>query len=562
MHSTVKINMNGLIAIFGRFHNIRTRLTPGNGHPSEELHSLRLRRMNYLIRLSILAFLLTLGRPESFGLRSLPADHGILITGGTVIDGTGSPGRSADVRISGDRITSIGHLKPQTGERVIGARGRVVAPGFIDTHSHADSRILELPEAETAVRQGITTAIGGQDGDAPLPLDDFFSKLKSSRSAINFAMFAGHGSIRSRIMGDDFKRAATKAEIERMSALLDEEMKAGALGLSSGLEYDPGHYATTEELIDLAKVAAKHGGIYISHVRNEDNEAFDAFLELIRIAREAHIPAQISHIKLGSFAVWGKANEVLEMMSGAAKRGLDISADVYPYLYWQSTITVLNPSRVWSDRSAWEKGLADIGGPEHVLLSRYQPNPSWEGKTLKQLANREKSDPISIIQRIVRSTRETNGKEKESVIVTAMSEEDLKAFIAAPRIMFCTDEGLKPTHPRGAGSFPRILGKYVREQHILSLESAIRKMTSLPAHRMGFRDRGELKAGMAADMVIFDANAVGDAATVAIPAAKPIGITHVIVNGKVVLDGGRVTGARPGAIIRRIGRISRLKDYL
>ncbi len=471
----------------------------------------------------------------------------LLIAGGTVVDGTGARGRRADVRITGDVITEIGSLAPKQGERVIDARGRVVAPGFIDTHSHADGGLLETPDAETQIRQGITTAIVGQDGGSRVPLAQFFDEIRAKRAALNIASFVGHGAIRRQVLGANYKRAATPQEVLRMRALVGQEMRAGALGLSTGLEYDPGLYATTEEVIACAKVAATYGGSYISHVRDEENEAVESFREVIRIAEAARLPAQISHIKLGSAPVWGKASEVVRLMDEARGRGLGITADVYPYTYWQSTITVIIPTRNWDDRAAWERGLAEIGGPANVLLTTYTPDPAWQGKTIARIADAANKDAVTILQEIVIKTRGDRAARRECVVVTAMREEDLKRFIAAPRIMFCTDGGLRGSHPRGAGSYPRILGRYVREQRVIPLEEAVRKMTSLPAQTMGLSDRGVLRPGRKADIVLFDPATIKDAATTANPTAAPVGLSHVLVNGVPVLDAGKMTGARPGA---------------
>jgi N-acyl-D-amino-acid deacylase len=410
-----------------------------------------------------------------------------------------------------------------------------------------------MPEAETQIRQGITTSVVGQDGGSQFPLETFFQEVTRKRVALNIASFVGHGAIRNRVTGADFKRPVTPEELEKMCALVEQEMQAGALGLSSGLEYDPGFYSTTEELVALSKVAAKHGGIYISHLRDEGNGALESVRELIRIAEEARIPAQISHIKLGTANVWGKAKEVLKMMEDANRRGLAISADVYPYLYWQSTITVLTLSRDWENRAVWEQALAEVGGASHVLLSNYTPDPAWAGKTLAEIAESVRKDPIAVIQEIVRKTHGPGVKERESVVVTAMTEGDLRAFLSAKRIMFCSDGGLRGSHPRGAGTYPRILGHYVREQRVLKLEEAIRKMTSLPARRMGFSDRGLLKPGMKADVVLFDPKTILDMATTKSPTAPPIGVSSVLVNGVPVLDGDKITGARPGRALRRKG---------
>lgn len=474
----------------------------------------------------------------------------ILLKNGILVDGTGARPRRADVLIVGDRIAKVAPNLRERSDVAIDAGGKVVAPGFIDTHSHADGGILEDPDAETQIRQGITTSIVGQDGGSNLPLADWFEKLQKKPVALNLASFVGHGTVRGQAMGKDYKRNATPAEVRKMAALVTQEMKAGALGLSSGLEYDPGLYSDISEVIALARAASRFGGIYISHVRDEENEALTSFKELIRIAKEGHLPAQISHIKLGSSPVWGKTREVFQLMDDARKHGLDITADVYPYAYWQSSIVVIIPTREWGNRALWETGLKEIGGAGNVLLSRYEPDPSWQGKTLAEISRLTGKDPVTVIQEIV---SKTHGEKPagESVVVTAMRERDLRAFIAHPRIMFCTDGGLRGTHPRGAGSYPRVLGKYVREEKVLSLEEAVRKMTSLPAWRMGLRDRGALKPGMKADVVLFDPKTIHDTATPKDPRAAPVGLTDVLVNGVPVLLDGKHTGAHPGQVLRR-----------
>ena len=480
-----------------------------------------------------------------------PNSASILITGGTVIDGTGAKRRKADVRIVGGKIVAVGRLKAKVGERIVSADGLIVAPGFIDAHSHADGGLLEDPDAETQIRQGITTSIVGQDGDSHFPLKTWFDAVAAKGVALNIASFVGHGAVRGQAMGADFNKPATPEQIARMKELTAQEMESGAVGLSSGLEYVPGRYSNTAELIACAQAAGKYGGIYISHVRNEDNQALESFRELIRIADEGHLPAQISHIKLGSASVWGKSKDVLKMMADARKRGLDITADVYPYLYWQSTIVVLIATEEWDDRAQWTKGLADVGGADHVLLSAYTPKPEWAGKTIAQIAAETQSDAVTIIQEIVKNTHGPGATGKEGVIVTAMSEPDLETFIASPFIMFCSDGGLHGTHPRGAGSFPRVLARYARERNTITLEAAIHKMTGLTAKRMGLRDRGILAPGKAADIVLFDAAKIQDTATTAQPTSPPLGIPAVFVNGVPVVENGQITGAHPGVILKR-----------
>jgi len=478
-----------------------------------------------------------------------PVSESLLIHNGTLIDGTGAKRRSASVRISGDTIVEIGRLTPKPNERVIEAKGLVIAPGFVDAHSHADGGLLDTPEAETQVRQGITTAIVGQDGGSNFPLSDWFAKVEQKRITLNVASFVGHGTVREQIIGRTEKRLATSDDLVKMAALVAQEMQSGALGLSSGLEYVPGRYGDTAELIACAKAAAVHRGIYISHVRNEDNEAFAAFEELITVAKEAQIPAQISHIKLGSASVWGKSGVAIKLMADAAKSGLDISADVYPYTFWQSTIRVLIATENFADRKQWTEGIAAVGGAQNVRLTVFSPDKSWEGKTLAELAKLTGKDPITLAQEIV--ARSQDASAQQSVVVTAMLDKDLDRFIRSPLVMFCSDGSLRGTHPRGAGSFPRILGEYVRKRRVLSLEAAVRKMSSLPAQRFGLLERGILAVGKKADVVLFDPKTVSDTATVAQPTAPPIGIATVIVNGISVLENGKLTGAYSGRVLRR-----------
>jgi N-acyl-D-amino-acid deacylase len=508
-----------------------------------------------LTRWLLPALLLAGAGSVAYRIAAAPAQQpaSLLIMGGTVIDGTGGKAYRADVRVVGEKIAAIGKLTPEAGERTIDARNLVVTPGFIDTHSHADGGLLDDPDAETQIRQGITTSVVGQDGSSHLPLRDWFAQVEAKHVAINIASFVGHGTVRNAATGKDYKRHVTPEELTRMEALVDQEMQAGGLGLSTGLEYDPGFYSDTDELIALTKVAAKHGGMYISHVRDEGDKAIESFQELIRIGEQAGCPAQISHIKLDTSPSWGKAGEVLKMMDEANQRGVQISADVYPYPFWQSTITVLIPTRDWSDRQAWKKGLEEVGGPEHVLLTSYSPDKAWQGKTIAAIAQMTGTDPITVIQTVVAKTHGPGATGGESVVVTAMTDPDLKRFIASPRIMFCTDGSLHGTHPRGAGSFPRMLGRYVREWHVLTLEQAIHKATQLPAQRMGFDGRGVLKVGNQADIVMFDPRTVLDTATTADPTAKPVGLPYVIVNGGLALDNGAITGAHPGHVLRREG---------
>jgi N-acyl-D-amino-acid deacylase len=478
------------------------------------------------------------------GLPLIFLPSSLLIQGGLVVDGLGGEGRIASVRVKNHMIVEVGNLTPLLQESVIDATGMVVSPGFIDAHSHAAGGILKEPSALSQLTQGITTAVVGQDGGWDQPLEKEAAEIGAVKPSLNFAFFSGHGGIRRQVMGSDYKRAARDEEIDRMSGLVDADMKWGAVGMSSGLEYDPGYYSTTSELMRLAKAIAPYKGVYISHVRDEADSAFTAFSELVEIGKGSRVTSQISHIKLGSSSVWNRADDALRMIDK-----YKIYADVYPYLYWQSTIAALVPSRDWEDRKIWEKGLADVGGPHNVRLTKYTPDRSWEGYNLEELGKKLGRDPISIIQEILRKT--TDGEASQSVVVTAMQESDLVKFIRHPRVMFCSDGSIGGSHPRGAGSFPRVLGRYVREMNVLSLGEAIRKMTSLPATVFGLKGRGVLRPQAIADICIFNANTITDRATPDAPKTLSVGVRDVMVNGEWVLRDGRVTTATPGQMVKR-----------
>lgn len=470
----------------------------------------------------------------------------VLIAGGTLIDGSGARRREVDIRIAGDRIRQIGKLKPLAGELVIDAKGMIVAPGFIDIHNHSERGFANDPNAKSQVLQGITTLAIGPDGGSPFPIADYFDWLEKQHPAVNVVAFVGHATVRQRVMGKDFNRRATESEIARMAELVEQAMREGAVGLSTGLEYDVGNPATTEEVIALARVTAKFGGIYMSHVRDEADLAFDAFREAIRIGREAGLPVQISHIKLGTVGVWNKAGEVVRLIESARRGGLDITADCYPYDAWASTITVLVPSRRHDDRAAVKKGLDDVGGGQNVLITNCSSHRDYEGKTLEQIAKAAAETAVDVYMQIVRDGG-------ASVVCQSMTSADIKTFYQQPWVMVASDGGIGMRHPRGAGTFPRVLGLYVRERKWLTLEEAIRKMSSFPARRLGLKDRGLIKAGMKADLVIFDPEKVIDRSTMTQPGLEPDGIKYVLVNGKTVVAEGKVADAS-GEILRQGNR--------
>jgi N-acyl-D-amino-acid deacylase len=476
-----------------------------------------------------------------------PAPSSVLVRNGRLIDGTGTPARQADVRVVGDTIVEVGPaLSAKPGERIIDAGGHVVAPGFIDMHSHADRGLTDHPEAASQVQQGITTALVGQDGGGSLPVSEMLDDIAEAKPAINVATMVGHGTVRSLVMGRDFKRAATPAEIETMKVLVERGMKDGAYGLSSGLEYDPGFYATEDELAALASVVKPYGGFYASHVRDEENEVFAAWTEAIDVGRRAGVPVEISHMKLASRPVWGQAARALAIVDRARRDGVDVTGDWYPYPYWQSAMYVLIPDRDFENTATWRKGLDEIGGPANVLVTSYRPDPTWNGRNLAQLAESEHTDAASLIVRMVKKAGPGIG-----IIGTSMDEDDMRAIFAHPGVLICSDGALSGSHPRGYGAFPRVLARYVREQHVLPLEAAIARMTGQSARLIGLTDRGVVAVGRRADLVVFDPAAIADRGTPQNPAQAPVGIDTVIVNGVVTLDGGKPTGARGGRALSK-----------
>lgn len=468
----------------------------------------------------------------------------ILIANGTVLDGTGAKGKRADVRLQGDQIIAIGKLKPQPNEQVIDARNLIVAPGFIDIHNHSESGLESQPTANSQILQGITTLAVGPDGGSPWPLAEYLRRREDKPPAVNVLAFIGHATVRRKVMGDDYKRPATKAEIAQMVELVEQAMREGAVGLSSGLEYDIGYPSQTEEVITLARVAAKHGGIYMTHMRDESDAMLTALEEAIRIGRDAQIPVQISHIKMGTVGVWGRALEAVKLIEDARRAGLDITADCYPYDAWSSTITVLVPSRKHDNPVDVAKGLNDVGGAMNVTITNCSHHREYEGKTLEQLADENKTTPVEMYTRIVKDGG-------AGVVCRSMIDKDIETFYRQPWVMVSSDGGINGRHPRGAGTFPRVLGRFVREKKWLSLSEAVRKMTSQPAARLGLKDRGVLRVGAKADVVIFDAKTVLDQATFTKPFEAPTGIVHVFVNGDQVVANSKVAGATPGRVLQR-----------
>jgi N-acyl-D-aspartate/D-glutamate deacylase len=513
------------------------------------------------------------------------ADNGkaydVVLAGGTIVDGLGNPRFHGDVGIKGSRMVAISAdgLSVDDADLVVDVSGLIIAPGFIDNHSHSQTTIHEHPLAENFTRQGITTLIASlHSGDQPWPLDEYAASLQI---APNIGFFAGHSWARTQILGME-NRPPDHDELQAMRDLVEESMRQGALGLSTGLLYVPANYAETEEVIELAKVAAQHGGIYVTHMRNEASGLIDSVNETIRIAEEANIPAHINHHKVVGAAQWGQSELTLALIDAARENGIDITHDLYPYTASSTRSAVLFPQ--WSLAGGAGEFARRIADPEQNQLIREEmrdiimndrtgsdlrriqfrvlySDESYNGKRLADLAADRglPNDLETGIDLII----ELQQKGGFSVIFHAMDEADVIRILKHPLAMIETDGdpvsyGDGFPHPRSYGAFPRILSRYVRELGVLTLEEAVRKMTSMAADQYNQRERGRIVAGAYADLVVFDADTIHDEATYEDPHRYPTGIHHVIVNGRFVIRSGALTGERPGMWIRGPARPDRV----
>jgi len=492
----------------------------------------------------------------------------LVIRHGLVVDGTGAPAFPADVAVASDRIAAVGEV-PEEGARpdgrTIDASGLVVAPGFIDVHTHDDLAVLHTPTVDFKVRQGVTTNIVGNCGMGAAPsseayldfyrtvlgeilgpmaalpwrtTEEFHRAVEEAGPSLNVASFVPHSTIRFLAMGME-RRPPAPAEMATMKGLLTEGMEAGALGLSTGLIYPPGLFAGTEELIELGRAAGEYGGIYASHIRDEADGMLDAVAEALRIGEEGGVPVQISHHKAELERNWGRVEQSIGLIDEARARGLNVTVDVYPYTGWSTGLGVLLVGRA-----------EDMKG-EQILIASVKHQHEYEGLTLAEIARRMGLPLREAGLRLLE--QEENAVE---VVGFAMSEEDVQRVMRYEQAMFGSDGIPSPMgkpHPRLYGTFPRVLGRYVREQRLLPLEEAVRKMTSLPARKHHLRERGEVRSGFFADLCLFDPERVIDQATYEEPRQYPEGIPYVIVNGALVVDGGAHTGARPGRVLRHGG---------
>jgi N-acyl-D-amino-acid deacylase len=478
----------------------------------------------------------------------------VIIRDASILDGSGSPAITADVCISGDTIAAIGDFSKATATEIISGKGLILAPGFIDTHSHHDWGLNKNPDALAVVSQGVTTIVVGQDGGSNTPLKKYFDLLTDSPVAVNVASYAGHNTIRDLVMGQDFKKHATTEQVEKMKTILKDDMDAGALGLSTGLEYDPGIYSHGSEVLELSKILPVYGGRYISHLRSEDRYFDNAIDEIIQIGKITGIPVQISHFKLAMTSLWGKADATLQRLDSARAQGINITADIYPYPYWSSTIRVLFPERNFTDEREAAFILKNVTTPEGIVFSHYEPQPAYDGKSLAEVARLENKSPermlIELIKRLDACDKK-NGECSGSIVATSMSEADIDKLLQWKHSNICSDGASFGRHPRGFGAFTRILGKYVREKNIYTLPEAINRMTGMSAEHLGIHKRGIIKTGNYADLVLFDPANVDDRATISDPQAVSTGISRVLVNGKTVYADGKATAQHPGKVIRR-----------
>ena len=497
--------------------------------------------------------------------------YDLLITNARLVDGSGNPWFRADIGIKDGRIAAIGRLAPSQAAKTIDAANQIVAPGFIDVHTHVES-IYSLPAAENFVRMGVTTLVTGNCGGSATNVGEFLGRIKEKPLAVNLATLIAHGSVRRQAMGTD-DRAPTAEEMKQMETLVEQGMKDGAVGLSTGLIYVPGTYAKTDEIVNLARIVSHYGGIYATHMRNEGELVADAIRESIEIGEQAKLPVEISHFKISSKKMWGKTPMTIGLVRNARERGLVVTVDQYAYTASSTSLDSRLPSwlraggleqakRRLADpatrervRKEMKEGLKRSGFKDYAyaMVASYAPDSSFNGKSIAEITKQVsgKNDVAHQIDQII-AMYEAGGA---SMVYHSMNEDDVQRIMREPFTMVASDSGVREVdegvpHPRGYGNNVRVLGHYVRELKLLSLEDAIRKMTSLPAQTFGFRDRGLIREGFAADLVIFDDKTVADRATFEKPHQYPTGISHVIVNGELVVSGETITTARPGVALR------------
>ena len=507
------------------------------------------------------------------------AGYDVVLRNARIVDGTGSGWFVGDIALAGDRIAAMGVVPKRAAATVIDVKGLTVAPGFVDTHSHSREAIFQVPSAENLIRQGITTLIEGPDGSSPIPLKPFLDEVAAAHTAVNVGAMAGHGSIRRAVMGSQ-NRAATAAELTRMRELMAQAMREGAFGLSTGLFYVPGNYASTEEVIEIARVAGEMGGIHTSHMRDEAANILDSVRETIRIGEEGNLPTQLTHHKIIGGPNWGRSVETLKLVEEARARGVDVTVDQYPYTASSTGLAALLPQWALADgQAAFRERLSapetrarikavivdkiakdrGAGDPKNIQIASCPWDKSLAGKNLAEITALR---GVAVnLETAAETAIEMIGKGGCSAIYHAIAEEDLERILRYPHTMIASDGGVLVfgegvPHPRNYGTFARVLGRYVRERHTITLEDAVRKMTSLPTARFGIFDRGVLRPGLKADLVVFDPARVRDAAEFGKPHQYAEGFVHVFVNGRPVLRDGQMTAERSGRALLGPGALS------
>jgi N-acyl-D-aspartate/D-glutamate deacylase len=497
----------------------------------------------------------------ALSIPALAQNLDLILRGGSVIDGSGSPARPADIGIAGDRIVFVGSSAGKTAKRIVDVTGLVVTPGFIDPHTHTAADLSDPKRSQNApyLMQGVTTVATGNDGDSPAATGATLAKWTQQGIGTNAVLFIGQGTVRRQVMNMS-DTAPTPAQLDQMRALVDKAMTEGAIGLSTGLYYAPGSYSTTEEVIELAKVAARHGGIYDTHMRDESSYTIGllgSVRETIRIGREAHIPVMISHIKALGADVWGQSADVIKLIDDARKEGIDATASQYPYTASGTSVTAsLIPRWAEADGALLKnvddpavrprlikemtQNMARRGGADTLLMTSAR-DKSIVGKTLAQIATERHEDPIDAAIEIIKAGG-------SSVASFNMKESDIEAFMRQPWVMTCSDGS--DGHPRKYGTFPRKFRQYVYTRHVIPLEFAVRSSTSLPAQTLGLKDRGLLKPGYFADVLAFDPKTFDERATYESPTILAVGVRYLTVNGQMAIDGGALTTNLAGRTLK------------
>jgi dihydroorotase/N-acyl-D-amino-acid deacylase len=503
------------------------------------------------------------------------ATYDLLIRNGRIVDGTGAPWFAGDLAVRGDRIVALGTVPPGVARSTLDARGSIVSPGFIDLHTHARRGIFDVPTADNYVRQGVTTIFEGPDGGSPLPIGEFLDRIEQRRIAPNFGTFVGHGSVRGRVIGEA-DRAPTADELDAMRQLVRQAMSEGAYGLSTGLFYVPGAFARLDEVAALASEVAPFGGIHISHMRDEASRVVESVRETIAVGEQGGVPTQVTHHKIIGAANRGRSADTLRLVDEARARGVDATIDQYPYTASSTSIqAALIPS--WAQEGGRAAILARLGDatarariraesarlvreergggdPRNIVIARCEWDPSLDGKSFTDVLRARGTEPTP--EHAADLALWIVGRGGCQGIFHAIDESDLQAILRHPATMIASDGevvvfGKAHPHPRSYGTFARVLGVYVREKGVLRVEEAVRRMTSLPAWRVGLHDRGLLRPGMKADIAVWDAAAIIDRATFERPHQYATGVSQVIVNGEVVFDGTAMTSARPGRVLRK-----------